>query len=116
MLGNTHVFLSLAQLQACLDRWREDYNRVRPHIALGDRAPGEFAADWNQPHCWRFSVESLETRPAAKDGLFRHAKAKNSDFPRYKDGWRFKCGKARIMIGPETGRRSQWPTMNAKQS
>jgi len=49
MLGNTHVFLSLAQLQACLDRWREDYNRVRPHSALGDRTPEEFAADWNPP-------------------------------------------------------------------
>lgn len=46
---NPHVFLSLEQLRMCLDRWRDDYNRVRPHSALGDRAPEEFAADWNPP-------------------------------------------------------------------
>ncbi len=46
---NTHVFLSLEQVRMCLDRWRDDHNRVRPHSALADRALEEFAAGWNPP-------------------------------------------------------------------
>ena len=26
--------------------WREDYNRRRPHSALGMKAPAVFAAEW----------------------------------------------------------------------
>jgi len=36
---NSHVFLSVAEAQHELQRWRDDYNRVRPHSALGDRPP-----------------------------------------------------------------------------
>lgn len=46
---NTHIFTSLAGVRAQLAAWRTDYNRVRPHSALGDRAPEEFAADWSPP-------------------------------------------------------------------
>lgn len=46
---NTHVFETLEQARARLASWRQDYNQVRPHSALGDRAPAEFAADWVQP-------------------------------------------------------------------
>ena len=30
---NSHVFASVAEAQAILDAWREDYNHVRPHSA-----------------------------------------------------------------------------------
>jgi len=46
---NTHVFETLEQVRARLASWRQDYNQVRPHSALGDRAPEEFAADWSPP-------------------------------------------------------------------
>ena len=46
---NTHVFATLEQARARLASWRQDYNQVRPHSALGDRAPEEFAADWSPP-------------------------------------------------------------------
>jgi putative transposase len=46
---NTHVFETLEQARARLASWRQDYNQVRPHSALGDRAPEEFAADWSPP-------------------------------------------------------------------
>ena len=46
---NAHVFLSLEEMRTRLEAWRRDYNRVRPHSALGDRAPEEFAADWRPP-------------------------------------------------------------------
>jgi putative transposase len=40
---NCHVFGSVAEAQAVLDVWRDDYNRVRPHSALEDRTPVEWA-------------------------------------------------------------------------
>jgi putative transposase len=49
---NSHVFGSVAEAQLLLDAWREDYNQVRPHSALQDRTPGEWAqyvADSREP-------------------------------------------------------------------
>jgi putative transposase len=40
---NQHWFLSLDDAQEVVEAWREDYNRNRPHSALGDRSPTEFA-------------------------------------------------------------------------
>jgi putative transposase len=35
-----------ADARTKLERWRQDYNQVRPHSALGDNAPEEFANAW----------------------------------------------------------------------
>jgi putative transposase len=40
---NQHWFLSLDEARVVTEAWREDYNRVRPHGALGNRTPSEFA-------------------------------------------------------------------------
>ena len=40
---NVEVFFTLADVPDKLERWRQDYNQVRPHSALGDRTPEEFA-------------------------------------------------------------------------
>jgi putative transposase len=40
---NGEVFFSLADAQEKLDRWKQDYNLYRPHSALDDRTPAEFA-------------------------------------------------------------------------
>jgi putative transposase len=40
---NQHWFTSLAQARRIVEAWRLDYNRDRPHSALGYRTPGEFA-------------------------------------------------------------------------
>jgi putative transposase len=40
---NTEIFSSLADAREKLERWRHDYNETRPHSALADRTPGEFA-------------------------------------------------------------------------
>jgi len=40
---NQHWFLSLDEARAVTEAWREDYIRVRPHGALGNRTPLEFA-------------------------------------------------------------------------
>ena len=40
---NVEVFLDMADLRWKLESWRADYNLRRPHSALGDRTPAEFA-------------------------------------------------------------------------
>jgi transposase InsO family protein len=41
---NEHWFVSLADAQAQIEAWRVDYNTVRPHSALDDQTPHQFAA------------------------------------------------------------------------
>ena len=43
-LLNTEEFASVRKAHALARAWKEDYNRHRPHSALGYRTPGEFAA------------------------------------------------------------------------
>jgi len=40
---NLHWFLSLRDARRRIESWRVDYNEVRPHSALGNLAPKEFA-------------------------------------------------------------------------
>ena len=53
---NVQVFFALSDVREKLERWRQDYNQVRPHSALGDRAPEEFVRHWRQA-----SATSLRT-------------------------------------------------------
>jgi putative transposase len=55
---NVEVFLDLADARRKLDTWRNDYNQRRPHSALADRTPDEFASVAMQ----LFSTLSLEER------------------------------------------------------
>jgi putative transposase len=43
---NVEVFFALADVRDKLERWRQDYNQVRPHSSLRDSAPAVFAAQW----------------------------------------------------------------------
>ena len=40
---NAQWFESLQEAQACIEAWRREYNETRPHRALQDRTPQEFA-------------------------------------------------------------------------
>ena len=46
---NGEVFFNLGDAREKIERWRDDYNRRRPHSALGDRTPQEFAAVVGRP-------------------------------------------------------------------
>jgi putative transposase len=39
---NRHWFLGLSDARHTVEAWRQDYNRSRPHSALGYRSPEEF--------------------------------------------------------------------------
>lgn len=45
---NVETFFDLSDVREKLERWRQDYNQVRPHSALGDRSPEEFTKLWKQ--------------------------------------------------------------------
>lgn len=74
---NEAWFLTLAEAQQAIEGWRQDYNTVRPHSALGDATPAEFAAQlntdehtgpriddrgsgWPEPHPQMASLGSLD--------------------------------------------------------
>ena len=40
---NEHWFSNMPYARAIVEAWRQDYNRVRPHSALGNLTPEEFA-------------------------------------------------------------------------
>jgi putative transposase len=40
---DAHLFGTLAEAKACIGAWRQEYNETRPHRALGERTPNEFA-------------------------------------------------------------------------
>ena len=44
---NVEVFFTLADARRKLGLWRHDYNHHRPHSALADRTPAEFAVRWS---------------------------------------------------------------------
>ena len=41
---NEYVFGSLGEAREIIERWRDDYNDLRPHSSLGALTPSEFAA------------------------------------------------------------------------
>lgn len=41
---NEHEFINLQHARDLIERFREDYNQLRPHSSLGDLTPAEFAA------------------------------------------------------------------------
>jgi putative transposase len=42
---DTHWFGTLAEAKETLEAWRKEYNESRPHRALGERTPNEFAKE-----------------------------------------------------------------------
>ena len=46
---NQHWFLDLDDARTKIETWRVDYNEVRPHSALGNRTPTEYAAEAGLP-------------------------------------------------------------------
>jgi putative transposase len=60
---NSHVFASISEAQVVLEVWRHDYNAVRPHSALCDRTPTEWA------RCVTDSREPRESSSMRQNGL-----------------------------------------------
>ncbi len=66
---NTEVFSNLTDAQQRLQCWQRDYNQTRPHSALADRTPEEFARTLG---CRPFTLSSVNTAaPVACQGSAR---------------------------------------------
>jgi transposase InsO family protein len=48
-LLNGEQFACIAEARVLIGDWREDYNKRRPHSALGMQAPAVFAAAYTPP-------------------------------------------------------------------
>jgi putative transposase len=48
---NEHWFTSLEHARALIGAWRRDYNEVRPHSAIGNQTPAQFAAALRETGC-----------------------------------------------------------------
>jgi len=46
---NAHWFTSLVDAQQTIEAWRREYNESRPHRALGERSPFEYACQATTP-------------------------------------------------------------------
>jgi putative transposase len=47
---NVHWFETMEDAKAIIEAWRRDYNETRPHMALNDATPEEYARQtgaWN---------------------------------------------------------------------
>ena len=45
-LLNGEIFYTLQEAQLLIERWREEYNQIRPHSSLGYRPPAPKAGEW----------------------------------------------------------------------
>ncbi len=43
---DAHWFTTLAEAKQLIEEWRREYNESRPHRALGERTPSEFASQF----------------------------------------------------------------------
>ena len=63
---NVKVFFALTDVRDKPERWRQDYDQVRPHTALSDNARACFAAQWKESPASRPEpVPALTGKPAA---------------------------------------------------
>ena len=47
---NPEIFTTRTEAQIRIERWRREYNQVRPHSALGDRPPAPETLEVGPPH------------------------------------------------------------------
>ncbi len=62
-LLNREIFMSLQEAQVLVERWRREYNSVRPHSSLGYRPPAPEAVEPRRP------IRSLLSGPELAWGL-----------------------------------------------
>jgi putative transposase len=43
---DAHWFTTLAEAKQLIEAWRREYNESRPHRALGEQTPSEFASQF----------------------------------------------------------------------
>jgi len=60
---NEHWFNGLEEARQIVEQWRQDYNEQRPHSALGNQTPREFARAAASPPRGAQELKSIEQKP-----------------------------------------------------
>ena len=68
---NETLFLSLAHAWVEIAAWVEDYNRERPHLALGYETPAAFAAELDKQWSASLDPTNSATQDIASTALMR---------------------------------------------
>jgi hypothetical protein len=69
-LFNAHTFTTIFEARRGVVDWRQNYNEVRPHSALGYRTPREFADEFKLTHPHSYQ---LRKTPPQVSGMIRSA-------------------------------------------
>ncbi|WP_346033068.1 integrase core domain-containing protein, partial [Erythrobacter westpacificensis] len=75
-LLNETLFLSLAHARVEIAAWVEDYNRERPHSALGYATPATFAAELEKQWPASLRPTGSATQPITPTALMRNKTAR----------------------------------------
>ena len=75
-LLNETLFISLAHARVEIAAWVEDYNRERPHSALGYATPAAFAAKLDKQWPASLRPTGSATQPIASTALMRKTTAR----------------------------------------
>jgi len=73
---NVEVFFTIVDVREKLERWRMDYNQVRPHSALDDQSPRAFAATWVENSARASTTSPANNAPAC---VVRSASASDAE-------------------------------------
>ena len=57
-LLNGEIFYTLLEARVLIERWRQEYNRIRPHSALGYRPPAPEAIEIGLPRSRIFPLNT----------------------------------------------------------
>jgi putative transposase len=62
-LLNGEIFDTLTEAKVIIERWRQEYNRFRPHSSLGYKPPAPETKSDLAPEAWRSTIYTTEPLP-----------------------------------------------------
>ena len=68
-LLNGEIFDTLVEAKVLIERWRQEYNRFRPHSSLGYKPPAPVAKSDLAPEAWRSTIYTTEPLPKLTEGV-----------------------------------------------
>ncbi|HEV2261912.1 MAG TPA: IS3 family transposase [Candidatus Rubrimentiphilum sp.] len=102
-LFNLHSFTNIFEARHAAEKWRLDFNEVRPHSAIGYQTPREFAENFKWPEIQRYHEQGHSVRECCEKfgfsiGGWYRARAK---------------GRVRTISGSKYNKRYDWAEVQA---
>lgn len=98
---NAEMFFDLQDARQKIESWRRDYNQNRPHSALDDRTPEEFARTFE---CWPFALPTVsKSGPTPRQGFAIAGQKAPALDPAPALTWKSEMRAKGLSEGPPTG-------------